>query len=105
MTRVSDSTVALLLANNDPAVDIENLAKKLCDAFNHAEYKNDKVTVKFSVNIGAISINEEKSDVMSILAKIEHACRKARETDGNSYIIEWHGILKVPSAFEQAFGM
>lgn len=105
MTRIADSTVALLLANNDPAVDIENLAKKLCNAFNHAEYKNDNVTVKFSVNIGAISIDEEKSDVMSILAKIEHACRKARETDGNSYIIEWHEIVKVPPAFDQAFGI
>jgi len=100
MTRIADSTVAIFLADNDPAVDVENLAIKLCDAFNHAEYKNEKAVVKFSVNIGAISIDEEKSDVMSILAKVEHACRKARATEGNSYILEGYAKQAVPE-FDQ----
>ncbi len=96
MTRIADSTVAILFANNDPAVDIENLARKLCDAFNQTQYKNDSEIIKFSINIGAISIEEEKSDVMDILAKIEHACRKARATDGNSYILEGHAMHAEP---------
>ena len=104
MTRIADSTVALLLAGNDSEVELEMLAEKLCDAFNQVEYKNDGDIVKFSVNIGAISTDEEKADVMTILAKVESACRKARETEGNSYIIEGQEEVKVPPDFDKAFG-
>jgi EAL domain-containing protein (putative c-di-GMP-specific phosphodiesterase class I)/DNA-binding NarL/FixJ family response regulator len=88
MTRIADSTVALILANNSSPVNIDLLAEKMCEAFNRVEYKNENTIVKFSVNIGAISIVEKKPDVMEILAKVENACRKAREIPGNSCIIE-----------------
>jgi len=106
MTRIADSTVALLLSNNKPAVDVESFARKLCDTFNQIEYKNDDVIVKFSINIGAISIEEEKTDVMTILAKVETACRKARETPGNSWIIEGRDAVPAVSNtdFDKEFG-
>lgn len=88
MTRIADSTVALLFVNNDPPVDTGKLAEKFCEIFDQAKYKNNNDVVKFSVNIGAATINEDKSDVAGILAKVEGACRKARETHGNSWTIE-----------------
>ena len=100
MTRIADSTVALLLANNNPVVNIENLAKKLCKAFDQAQYKNAGGSIGFSVNIGATFVKDEKSDVMTVLAKIENACRRAREASGNSYFIEEHAEIAEPE-FDQ----
>ena len=105
MTRIADSTIALLFVNNDPVIDMEKLAEKFCGAFDQAKYKNDNNIVKFAVNIGAAPIDEDKSDVTDTLANVESACRKARETHGNSWVIEGRETAPVISSpdFDNAF--
>lgn len=103
MTRIADSTVALLLSGNDPAVDIESLAENICGVLNDSEYKNENTVIDYSVNIGALSITGKKADVMEILARVESACRKARETEGNSWFVEGKAPVKVPPDFDADF--
>ena len=88
MTRIGDSTVALLIQDEIDTAKSETLAGLLCSAFDKATYKHSGSKVDFSVNIGVKCINDDKEDVAKILSRLENACRKARETNGNAYIIE-----------------
>lgn len=88
MTRIGDSTVALLIQDEIDTAKSETLAGLLCNAFDKAAYKHNGSKVDFSVNIGVKCIDDDKDDVAKILTRLENACRKARETSGNSYIIE-----------------
>ena len=88
MTRIGDSTVALLIQDEIDTGKTENLAKLLCETFDKAAYKHNESKIEFSVNIGVKCIDDDKADVEKILSRVENACRKARETNGNSYIIE-----------------
>ena len=88
MTRIGDSTVALLILDEIGTADSEKLAKLLCDIFDKAEYKHNGHKIDFSVNIGVKCIDGDKGDVAKILARVESACRNAREKNGNSFIVE-----------------
>ena len=87
MTRISDSTLALLLhPENSSAVG--NLLETMCKDFKNAEYNADGDSISFSVNIGAALIDTDKPDLSTLLSMVEGACHKARLTQGNSYILE-----------------
>ena len=88
MTRIGDSTVALLIQDEMDTAKSEILAKLICEAFDKAPYKHNDSKVDFSVNIGVKCIDDDKVNVEKILSRVEYACRKAREISGNSYIIE-----------------
>lgn len=88
MTRIGDSTIALLIQNNKEAEDIEKLAQNLCKAMDDINFEHNGKPVNFNANIGLLYIGEENTDVSEILTKVENACRKAREIKGNSYVIE-----------------
>ncbi|HKK15542.1 MAG TPA: EAL domain-containing protein [Gammaproteobacteria bacterium] len=87
MTRISDSTLALLLhPGNSPAVG--NLLETICKDFDNVEYNADGDSISFSVNIGAVIVDTDKPELSSLLSIVEGACHKARLTQGNSYILE-----------------
>ena len=88
MTRIGDSTIALLIQNNTNIESIENLAQNLCTAMSKTEFTNNGKPVNFSVNIGILCIDKDNADVSETLTGVENACRKAREIKGNSYVIE-----------------
>ena len=101
MTRIGDSTVAMLIQNVQD--NTEEIAKKLCEYFNKLDYQHEGKKVSFSVNIGAICIDVEKVDVANILARIEAACRQAREKPGNSYVISGNIAENEDKVDQQAY--
>ena len=96
MTRIGDSTVAVLIQNSKKAENIEKLVTNLCEAMDNSEYKSSDQPVKFSVNIGVVCIDQDNLDVANILSRVENACRKARATEGNSYVIEGAAEKELP---------
>ena len=88
MTRIGDSTIALLIQNSKDMGTIEKLAQGLCEAMDNADYNHNGKPVDFSVNIGILYADRDKPDISEILTMVENVCRKAREVEGNSYVIE-----------------
>lgn len=88
MTRISDSTLALLLDHPDKTGDVEKLMETMCKNLDDADYESDAGKIAFAVNIGATLANSDAPDISVLLSTVEGACRKARATAGNSYIFE-----------------
>ncbi len=87
MTRISDSTSGLLLENLD-AARAETFAQTLCDKFSTTPYTHDNKPLGFSINVGVLCINEDRMDIGLLLSKVESACRRARDIEGNAYVME-----------------
>ena len=87
MTRIGDSTVAMLIQNNDDKSSVEKIAKKLCEYFDALDYKNNNEEVKYFVNIGVTCLEDEVKDMSAILSATEKACRASRIIAENSYTL------------------
>lgn len=88
MTRISDSTLALLLDHPDKTGDVEKLLETMCRKLDEADYETDSGKIAFTVNIGATLVDADSPDISTLLSIVESACRKARVTAGNTFILE-----------------
>lgn len=88
VTRISDSSIALILETENSPDKPEILAKKICEQLETTKFTDDSKEFHFSVNIGIVPISNKKYKINELLGTLEQACREAREFTGNSYVIE-----------------
>ncbi len=88
LTRISDSSIAIIHETKNSPEKPEILAKKICEQLDTTKFTDDHKDFHFSVNIGIVPISDKEYSVNKLLGNLEQACREARNFSGNSYVIE-----------------
>ena len=91
IAKISDSTTALLIEDTASPEIAEERASSLCEFFDGIKYEHEDEKIDFYINVGVFFIKDDNTAVNTILSKLEAACRKARDTRGNSFIINPSG--------------
>ena len=102
MTRLNDSTVALLMKNCKDRAASEEFANKMCEVFDTFDYRHEGEKLNFSANIGVICCTEDKMEISTVLAKAEDSCRRARKLKGTAYVVYGEQGLMVDTELGKA---
>ena len=87
MTRIGDSSVAILIHDYQGEDKGKVVCEQLCKLFDEAIYEENGKRIDFSLNIASIYISSDDTDVETILKQAAIACRVARDKPGNSFVI------------------
>jgi len=87
MTRIGDSSVAILIHDYQGEDKGKAVCEQLCKLFDEATYEENGKRIDFSLNIASVYISNDDTDVETILKQADIACRVARDKPGNSFVI------------------
>jgi len=86
VTRIGDSSVAILIHNYEKEDKGNVICEQLCKQFDDAKFEIDGKTIDFSLNIASIYVSDEPTDAETILKQLDTGCRAARDKPGHSYV-------------------
>jgi EAL domain-containing protein (putative c-di-GMP-specific phosphodiesterase class I) len=86
VSRVGDSSIAILIHNYEKDDKGEVICEQLCKQFNGTKFEMDGKTIDFSLNIASVYVTDELTDVETILKQLDVSCRVARDKSGHSYV-------------------
>jgi EAL domain-containing protein (putative c-di-GMP-specific phosphodiesterase class I) len=87
VTRIGDSSVAILIHDYQGEDKGEAICNQLCKLFDEEMYEEGNEKIDFSLNIASVYISNDDTDVKTILKQVDMACRVARNKPGNSFFI------------------
>ena len=88
ITRLTDSSVAILIKGVHSGKDLEKEIQGLCDYFLQHSYVFEDKPVDCTVSIGVLILDEKDNPIDYLLKAVNQACEIARQISGNSsYII------------------
>ncbi len=86
ITRIGDSSIAILIHDYQKDDNGEVICKQLCKQFNDSTFEIDGKVINFALNIASIYISDEPTDAETIMKQLDIACRVARDKPDNSYV-------------------
>lgn len=87
ITRIGDSSVAILIRDYQNDDKGSKICEEICKIFDQATYEGQSGAIEFSLSLAAIFVTSDQADSDTILKQADSACRIARKTPGNSFII------------------
>jgi len=86
VTRIGDSSIAILIHDYEKDDKGEVICKQLCKQFNDTKFEIDGKTIDFSLNMASVYVTDEPIDAETIMKQLDTACRAARDKPGNSFV-------------------
>ena len=87
VTRIGDSSVAILIHDYQGEDKGEAICNQLCKLFDEATYEEGNKKIDFLLNIASVYVSNDDTDVKTILKQVDMARRVARNKPGNSFFI------------------